>query len=44
VQDTELEATLLQQVGAGALLVDALRTRGTQVSRATTGYPQRWTS
>jgi hypothetical protein len=44
VQDTELEATLLQQVGAGALLVDALRTRATQVSRATTGYPQRWTS
>lgn len=44
VQDTELEAELLQQVGAGAQLVDALRTRRTQVSRATTGYPQRWTS
>lgn len=43
-QDTELEAELLQQVGAGAQLVDALRTRRTQVSRATTGYPQRWTS
>lgn len=44
VQDTELEAELLQQVGAGEQLVDALRTRRTQVSRAATGYPQRWTS
>lgn len=43
VQDTELEAELLQQVGAGGQLVEALRTRRTQVSRAT-GYPQRWTS
>ncbi len=44
VQDTELEATLLQQVEAGEQLVEALRTRRTQVTRTTTGYPQRWTS